>query len=62
MKPTATNQWLYWGLHYGGIFLMLLAFGLSFFLNLPSQLRFGVTALIGIVGYGLSSSARAFKP
>jgi len=45
---------------WGGVAIMVAALLLSFALP-PSRLRFGVTAVVGLLGWGVASLAKNFK-
>ena len=43
-----------------GVAVMVLALGLSFFLPLSEHIKYGIVAVVGFAGYGLTELAKQF--
>ena len=56
------NLFTYYALLILGVAVMLLALWLSFALTLAPHLRYEVTSLIGLAGFGVATLARNFRP
>jgi hypothetical protein len=62
MQLPTKDKAIYYVVRAFGIGLTVLALVLSFTLKLRSDLRYDVTAIIGLIGYGVLRLARSMKP
>ena len=60
MPKAARGRCGYFLMLWSGIAIMLLALVLSYTLNLPERVRYGVVGVVGLCGFGIASLAKRF--